>query len=99
LAYEVVITPIALTDAEEYVDFIRSNREQPIAAERWWNGLLEAIFSLEQMPQRCAVVPEHKHFAEELRHLLYFSHRIIFAISSEQVTILRIYHVSRQPIR
>jgi toxin ParE1/3/4 len=99
LAYEVLITPTALADAEEYVTFIRADRQQPQAADVWWNGLLEAIFSLENMPLRCPVVPEQKHFAQELRHLIYFSHRIVFSITKKQVVVLRLHHVSRQPIR
>jgi hypothetical protein len=70
LQYEVLITPAALADAEEYVLFIRSDRSQPIAADVWWNGLLQAIFSLENMPRRCPIIPENEHFTEELRHLL-----------------------------
>jgi toxin ParE1/3/4 len=99
LVYEVLITPAALFDAEEYVAFVRSDRQQPNAATTWWNGLLEAIFSLESMPQRCQLIPEKDHFQDQLRHLLCFSHRIIFSISRKQVTILRIYHVSRESIR
>jgi plasmid stabilization system protein ParE len=96
LQYEVLITPAALADAEEYVLFIRSDRSQPVAADAWWNGLLQAVFSLENMPQRCPIIPENGHFLEELRHLLYFFHRIVFSISGSQVTVLRIYHASRQ---
>ena len=99
MPFEVVITDIALADAEEYVTFIRSDRQEPQAAERWWNGLLEAIFSLETMPERCPVIPEHAHFPEEIRHLLYFSHRILFSVQKRTVTILRIYHASRREIR
>ncbi|WP_213806253.1 type II toxin-antitoxin system RelE/ParE family toxin [Granulicella sp. dw_53] len=99
MVFEVVITDAALADAEDYVTFIRTEQEEPSAAERWWNGLLEAIFSLEQMPERCALIPERSHFSEDLRHLIYFSHRIIFSVTSNEVVILRIYHVSRQPIR
>jgi plasmid stabilization system protein ParE len=99
LAFEVLISPTALADAEEYVAFIRSDRQQPLGAQRWWNGLLEAIFSLESMPQRCPIISKTDQYEDNLRHLIYFSHRIIFAIDGNQVMILRIRHVSRHQIR
>lgn len=36
---------------------------------------------------------------EELRHLIYESHRIIFTITGKTVAVLRIYHASRRPLR
>lgn len=94
----VEITDAALADAESYVRFLQEDRQEPLAAERWWNGLLDAILSLETMPGRCPVIPEQKHFARELRHLIYASHRIIFSISGNLVTVVRIYHGARRPL-
>ena len=99
MAFEVVITDAALAEAEEYVVFIRTGRSEPLAAEKWWDGLLEAVFSLENMPERCAVIPEREYFTQPVRHLVFFSHRIIFSVTENTVTILRIYHASRRPIR
>src|SRR5437868_1251467 len=78
LAYLVDITEPALADAEEYVRFIRDVKKEPEAAERWFRGLVQAIYSLEELPERCPVVPEHEEFSFEIRHLIYYSHRIIF---------------------
>jgi hypothetical protein len=46
------------------------------------------------------VIPEHEEFPKEIRHLIYFSHRIIFGIEREnkRVVIYRIYHGSRQAL-
>jgi plasmid stabilization system protein ParE len=99
LEYGVEITDAALADAEKYVRFLQEDRQEPLAAERWWNGLLNAVLSLETVPGRCPVIPELKHFARELRHLLYASHRIIFSVSGSQVTVLRIYHGARRPLK
>jgi plasmid stabilization system protein ParE len=56
-----------------------------------------AIYSLEDLPERCSVIPEQAEFPFELRHLMYFSHRIIFRVEGEKnrVVIVRIYHGSR----
>lgn len=95
----VEITDAALADVENHLRFLLEDRREPLAAERWWNGVLDAVRSLESMPSRCPVIPEQKHFARELRHLIYGSHRIIFFTTENKVTIVRIYHGARRPLR
>jgi len=99
LLYSVNITDVALADAEEYVRLVRKQSNDEQAAVNWWNGLLDAINSLESLPNRCPRIPEQKHFASELHHLLYASHRIIFQIEPGLVTVLRIYHGARKSLR
>jgi plasmid stabilization system protein ParE len=100
LEFQVDITEPALIDAEDYVRFIRDVRKEPEAAERWFRGLVEAIHSLEELPERCPVIPEQEEFAMEIRHLIYFSHRIVFRVEGERrrVVIYRVYHGSRKPL-
>jgi plasmid stabilization system protein ParE len=100
LAFQVDITEPALIDAETYVLFIREVRKEPEAAERWFRGLVQAIYSLEDFPERCPSIPEQPAFPFDIRHLVYFSHRIIFAIEREKqrVVIYRVYHGARHPI-
>jgi plasmid stabilization system protein ParE len=50
LAFQVDITDPALTDAEDYVRYIREVRKESEAAERWFRGLVRAIYSLEESP-------------------------------------------------
>jgi plasmid stabilization system protein ParE len=98
LAFQVDITEPALVDAEDYVRFIRDVKKEPRAAERWFRGLVQAIFSLEDLPERCPVIPEEEEFSFEIRQLIYFSHRIIFRVEhqTKRVVIYRVYHGSRQ---
>jgi plasmid stabilization system protein ParE len=100
LAFRVDITETAIGDAEEYVRFIREQGREPEAAERWWRGLLDAIDSLEEMPLRCPPIPEIDDFEETLRHLLYYSHRIVFRVNemTKTVVVLRIYHAARKTL-
>jgi plasmid stabilization system protein ParE len=97
LEFEIDITDPALTDAEEYVLFIREVRKEPEAAARWFRGLVQAIYSLGKFPERCLSIPEQSEFNLELRHLVYFSHRIIFSIDRgrARVLIYRVYHGAR----
>ena len=98
MAFQVDITEPALADAEDYVRFVRDVKKEPEAAERWFRGLVEAIYSLEDLPERCPVIPEREEFSYEIRHLVYFSHRIIFRVERKRnrVVVYRVYHGSRQ---
>lgn len=100
MRFRVVIQPSALLDAEEYVKLIRDTNLEPIAAARWYDGLADAINSLESMPSRFSRVPEADSFKRPLRHLVYQSHRIVFHIDEESrtVSVLRVYHIARQAL-
>jgi plasmid stabilization system protein ParE len=81
LAFHVDITDPALEEAEDYVHYLRDVRKEHEAAARWFRGLVAAIYSLEELPERCPLVPEQAEFPFEIRHLVYYSHRIIFAVN------------------
>lgn len=96
--YAVEVMPAALADVDAYLEFLENERGTAEYAERWWNGLIDALVSLEKMPRRCPVIPEYRHFDEELHHLIYESHRIIFYVTDDTVKVLRIYHGARHPL-
>jgi plasmid stabilization system protein ParE len=98
LVFQIEISDLALADAEAYVRFIREDRKEPSAAERWFRGLVEAIYSLEEYPERCPLIPEREEFPFDVRHLVYFSHRIIFRViqTDQSVIVYRVYHGSRR---
>jgi plasmid stabilization system protein ParE len=100
LAFQVDLTEPALADAEEYVRFIRDQRSEVQAAERWFRGLVQAIYSLEEHPERCPMIPERDEFSFEIRHLIYFSHRIVFSVHADsgRVVVYRIFHGSRHSL-
>ncbi|MBI3895653.1 MAG: type II toxin-antitoxin system RelE/ParE family toxin [Acidobacteria bacterium] len=47
------------------------------------------IFTLESFPRRCSIGREQEYFEEELRQLIFKSHRIIFQIE-EKARIVRV---------
>ena len=100
MAFQIDIAEPALIDAEDYVSFVRDARKDPAAADRWFRGLVKAIYSLEEMAERCPLIPERVEFSFEIRHLIYFSHRIIFSVEREakRVVVYRVYHGSKKPI-
>jgi len=97
IRYKIKQTPEALADTDEAFTWI--HEKSPEAAVRWYKGLLDAVESLRQFPERFPLVPESDLFDIEVRHLLYKRHRIIFLISTSTIVILRVYHGSRKPIR
>jgi len=80
--------------------FIRDFRKEPEAAERWFRGLVQAIYSLEELPERCPLIPERREFPFEIRHLVYYSLRIVFRIEdgANRVVVYRAWHGSKRAL-
>jgi plasmid stabilization system protein ParE len=106
MTYKVKLTAPAEDDA--YAAFERIREVSPDAARRWLIGLFQAIFSLDEMPRRCPMIPEADEIGREIRHLLYgkrtATYRVIFDIDEESeegpcVRVLRIWRGSRDRIR
>ena len=106
MAYRVDISPSALADAE--AAYLRIKAFSPAAAGQWYEGLLKAIFSLENFPERCPIAPESDDIGKELRQLLYGKrgrvYKIFFAVMRDEaagedvVRIYRIWYSARQSI-
>ncbi len=104
MAYRVDISLPALTDAEEA--YLRVKYHSPDSAGDWYEGLLRAIFSLENFPLRCAIARESAGTGQAVRQLLYGKgnrrYRILFGIEQDEATgdgvvrIFRIWHSSRK---
>ncbi|HUJ23657.1 MAG TPA: type II toxin-antitoxin system RelE/ParE family toxin [Bryobacteraceae bacterium] len=96
MTYFVNVTARAERDLALLFDLI--NAEHSDDALKWYQGLKEAIFSLEEQPNRCPETPENS----KLRHLLYghkpHVYRVIYRITEKpkQVDILHIRHGARQ---
>jgi len=50
------------------------------------------------MPQRCACARENDKYDEELRQLVFRSHRIIFTIKGKTVHVMHIRHAARKEL-
>ncbi len=99
MTYRIDISVPALQDAESAFLWIRDFNSD--TAKAWYEGLLEAIFSLEEFPFRCPTAPESKFLGREIKQLLYGkrsqTYRIFFEVieSEKVVRIYRIWHSSR----
>jgi plasmid stabilization system protein ParE len=92
MAYLVSLTERALSDLAYLYEWIGAETSE--VAGQWYNGLEDAIFSLEQRPTRCPVTPESKKY----RNLLYghkpHIYRAIYHVLERQkeVVVLHIRH-------
>ena len=88
MTYRVDISQPATADAENAYLWIRL--ESPEKAALWFEGLIEAVNSLKEFPERCALAPESRAFLVEVRQLLYGTrrqqYRILFGISIDPET-------------
>jgi plasmid stabilization system protein ParE len=100
MALQVEITPVAETQIEQAYFWYRERN--PEFADRWFRGLMNAIATLQEKPQRCALAVEHGIFSEEVRQLLYGKsknvYRILFTIRDTTVYVLYVRHSAQAPM-
>lgn len=93
MRYLVRLTDRALRDMEAIYKFMKADSSEN--AFVWFNGLAEAIYSLERSPERASVIPEDK----KLRHLLFGkkpnTYRIIYAVDKRNNACERSSHPAR----
>jgi len=93
MRYQVLILRRAEQELRDAADWIAEH--SPSAAQRWFNGFVDALCTLDREPQRCGLAPESASSRCELRQLIYRpktrrAYRAIFTIAGDQVRILRI---------
>lgn len=96
MKYKVVLTPEgeeALLQAFEYI-FERA----PFNGMRWLRAFHRAADSLGFLPERCPFAPERMVLEENLRHLVFKSHRIVFRVdkAKKEVHIVDVRHGRRR---
>ena len=106
MAYRVDLTPRAIADIEEALEYI--DQAAPTRSKRWLLGLMDTVYSLEDMPERFPVAPESEDFGKEIRQALYGKrtgiYRIMFRIYKEAssdgvVRVICVRHGARDRLR
>ena len=101
MAFRVKTTAQAKRDLDDILERLLSQAAGETGL-RWFQGLHQAVATLADSPQRCALAPESAVFPFEVRHLLYgrrpHVYRIIFTIEGNTVSVLHVRHGRRQPI-
>jgi plasmid stabilization system protein ParE len=70
MAFHVEISPRAFNDLDEIARYIKQQASFG-QAEKWFNGMIAAIQTLEDLPHRCRVADESEELGQEVRLLLY----------------------------
>ncbi len=84
-------TEPALLDLESIRDYIK--RDSEYYAARFVERIIEAVESLERLPEIGRTVPETDD--ENIRELLFHNYRIIYRFEKERILILTIIHGAR----
>jgi plasmid stabilization system protein ParE len=97
MAYRVEITEIAAAKIDNSYSWLKER--SPVAAERWYEGLMAGLQTSREHPQRCAQVFDAASAGAEIRQLIYGRrhgrYRILFTISGNQVEVVRVLHSAR----
>ena len=91
--YRVEIAKIAEADLEGIWILIAADSTEN--ATHFVIQLEEKIGTLEQLPNRCPLIPENVQIGTAYRHLIIDDYRIIFRVEASTVYILRIFHGNR----
>lgn len=83
--YKVIVTPEAEASVRE--SFLYLFARSPLNAERWIRNLYAEIDTLETLPERCAFAREREYLEEDLRQLLFKSHRVVFSVDQSRSTV------------
>jgi toxin ParE1/3/4 len=103
MAYRVELTARAASDLEAL--YLEKNAAESSDAARWYNGLEEAVYTLEAHPHRCPSAPEARKVKRQPRHLLYGAkphvYRVIFEVDERRhiLWVLTIRHGARKPLK
>ncbi len=97
MAFQVKTTKTAELQIE--TAYLWLKKRNPNYADEWFKGLMNAIASLQEKPQRCSLATENEIFSEEVRQLLYGKsrnrYRVLFTIRQDIVYILFVRHTAQ----
>ena len=98
MKFRVVVTPEAQDGIRESFAYI--DQRSPRNAARWLQSLYKTIDTLETMPERCGPAREQDYLDEDLRQLVFKSHRIVFRIDKPRRTVwvLWVRHAKRRTV-
>lgn len=85
---KIVWSPLALEKAEQTLEYL--GERSPEAAERFMDGLLNAVDRLSDFPRIGRMVPELRQ--PNIRQVLHSNHRLIYRIEDDHIRIITLRH-------
>ena len=96
--YTVLVMPRAEKDLNEAYEWLVERTPQH--APEWYNGLLDAILSLSEMPMRHPFCPRRSGTDRETRQMVYgdkwHAFLILYVVRGERVLVTHVRHGSRK---
>ena len=88
--YEVLISDKANEDMEAIYKYIAEMLLVPTTAAKQYDRILEAVLSLEKMPERIKIMDSEPEHSKGLRALVIDNYTVFFVIRNETVYIARV---------
>ena len=86
--YRVLVMPRVLKKMDAIRKYIAEELCAPVAAERMYSRIAEAVLSLEKNPERCHTAFPGRPWAEGLRRMNVARYALFFRIRDEQVEVV-----------
>lgn len=102
MPYQVTLLKRAEQDLHAAADWIAEH--SPAAANRWFNGFVKTLLTLEHNPERCPLAPENQQVRYEVRQIFCGRsggriYRAVFVITENEVRVLRIRGAGQDVLR
>ncbi len=81
MAYHVALADAAKADANNIYDWV--TERAPVRGPEWFDELVDPLYSLEELPYRCAVAREATESKREIRCLMIGKRRHVYRILYE----------------
>ena len=81
MAYQVVLADSAKTDANRIYDWV--TERAPVRGPEWFEELIDSLYTLEQLPNRCPLARESEETKRDIRCLLFGARRGVYRILYE----------------
>ena len=88
--YEVLISDKANADMEAMYSYIAETLLSPVAAANQYDRIMDAILSLEEMPERIKIMDSEPERSKGLRALRVDNYTVFFTINAEKIYIARV---------
>lgn len=96
--YKVIITAPAESDLRGIAEYIAFELKEPLTAQNLISKIGEAVFELEKIPYRYALVNDERLASQGIRMLLVDSYIVFYVVSEthDSVTVIRILYGKRE---
>ena len=88
--YEVKVSDNAIEDMDAIYDYISETLLEPSTAEKQYDRIVDAIMSLDVMPQRIKVMDTQPERSQGLRPLRVDNYTVFFVIKEDTVNVARV---------